>query len=191
MTPQSTELFLAYGRDWNDRFMFMLDPVDEATARQAYEAKQKIAIAAGDEPLALGWDNRDEENGNRATWLIHANPGAAEGARFEVTFFNFWGTEEGRYVFHEQDNGRLLLTQVDVFHYEDHSRRLELDEWSRYEETKFRADGYSNHTVRTRLPDGSKDIQFTEYTGTDITANWEPIPAWGDWDGLTRDDRFA
>lgn len=186
---------LIYGSRWNNGFSMMLGAVSESVAREHYDQGLTISIASGVAELAAARpDDLAFEGEQPAEWSLYTElsrsvrrPSQPDVAMVE--FYNFWGSREATYYFYRQEDGRLFLQQVNEYDFADDTAFAEDNEWSVLTEHAFRPDGYSSVVVRRELPDGSTDVEMTEYSGGDFSTHWEPVPAWGDWASITRRDR--
>ncbi|NUR07605.1 MAG: hypothetical protein HOQ22_16305 [Nocardioidaceae bacterium] len=180
-------MHLAYGNLWNNDLKLMIDPVPAEDAKVRYERGDEVMVAAGRVPLAgveAGSDDRPDEP-EPAVWSLYAE---LDRGYVEVEFFNAFGTREATYSFQQQDDGRLFLFEVSEYDFERRTPETGDWDWSRVEEHSFEPDGSSSTVVRTKAGSGT-DVAMQEYTGTDVERNWEPVPAWGDWDSITRRQR--
>ena len=175
-----------YGSRWNSDLMVMLDPVGEDEARTAYEHGGVISAAAGPAPLVgiVPGAPGNTYGEDPAAWSFYAELGDGY---LQVSFYNPWGATDARYSFRRQDDGRLFLSNVVEF---DHLDPTDPETgWSTMTQHVFEPDGYSKTTTHTKLPDGSQDVQMTEFRGGDFTHHWEPVPEFGQWAGVLKRQR--
>lgn len=86
----------------------------------------------------------------------------------------------------QQERDRLFLRTVAYWQYPDDGAFHGMDEAALFEEVRFSLDG----TSRTITDDKSKPVlDVVDRRDVDLAANWEPIPEFGDWEGLGRLDR--
>ncbi len=176
-------MHLVFGKLWNNDLLLMVDPVSEEDARAAYEKGAEIMVAGGRVPLSTveaGSDDRPVDP-EPATWSLYAE---LDRGYVEVEFFNAFGTREATYSFDRQDDGRLFLTEVGEYDFAERTMDTDDNDWTSVEEHAFAPDGTSSKVVRTRT-----GVTMEEFTGTDVERNWEPVPAWGEWDSITRRQR--
>lgn len=186
---------LIFGVTWHPELKLMMEPMTEEEARVAYEAGHEVTIACGAHEL-LPEDPADLEliGDQPAEWSLYTeltrSQRDAETENVAVLdFYDFWGTRVLTYFFYEQPDGRLFLANAAEYEFSDATQQHDEYDWTVMTMHRFRPDGYSSVSVHRLLPDGSTDVTMTEYADGDFTTHWEPVPAWGDWDSITRRDR--
>jgi hypothetical protein len=101
-----------------------------------------------------------------------------------VSFKDIRGRTDLQYSFTRVDDERLFLTAVTSWHYPDGARfEFEAD---RIESCAYRPDGYASRLVDES---GSEHVEVSEYLDSPVDANWEPVPAFGQWASVARYDR--
>jgi hypothetical protein len=182
-------MHLIHGSLWNNDLRLMMDPVPADEARAVYERGGEIMVAAGRVPLqgvAADSAEPDPEDPEPAAWSLYAE---LDRGFVEVEFFNLFGTREATYSFRRQPDGRLFLAEVAEYDFDQRTADTGDWDWSSVEEHLFEPDGTSSLTRRRKLPDGSTDVTTEDFKGGDFAAHWEPVPAFGEWDSITRRQR--
>lgn len=98
-----------------------------------------------------------------------------------------WGayhqSEHGRP--YEGNDGRIFLRSIVWYVYPEGERFFRRNESIATVHMDFRPDGYGKEDRVTHHGFGKpSDIETREFRDVDMTANWFPIPEFGDWDAL-------
>ncbi len=90
------------------------------------------------------------------------------------------------YIFGFRKTGeRLFLEYIKAYTYPDMSKYYGQDESIKVVANYYKPDGVVE--VETN-DDAMPDISVVHVKGVDVSAHWEPIPAFGDWESLGRFD---
>lgn len=186
---------LIFGITWHPGFKLMMEPLSEEEARAAYEAGTEVTIACGaDELMPEDLADLEFTGDQPAEWSLYTEltRSTRDDENHDVAvldFYDVWGTRVLTYYFDRQPDGRLFLANAAEYEFTDATQQHDEYDWTVMTEHLFRTDGYSSITVHRLLPDGSTDVTMTEYSGGDFSTHWEPVPAWGQWDSITRRHR--
>lgn len=107
-----------------------------------------------------------------------------ENSYIEVSFVDSAGRTHTAYGFSKVDSSKLFMTEVTVWSYPEGARSK--SQASVVESLEYKPDGY----LCRRVNDKSLDhIQKTEYTDVPVDVNWEPVPEFGQWESIARENR--
>lgn len=102
-----------------------------------------------------------------------------------VTFLDGAGRRSVEYVF-ARHGDRLFLGGVHLWTYPNDDPLLRLSDAIVHEDVRFRDDG----RVQRVITDKDKGFRDTvDYTDVPLDTNWEPVPAFGDYDSIARFER--
>jgi hypothetical protein len=160
----------SYCGQWNWLREKPIDPIDPA------EAARRHAAGEGE-----GYTAVSEEDGSVDLVVdVALAPG-----NVAVHFADEFGRRELIYTFRRQENGHLFLSEVISYEYGDSTDRGDYAEPIGTETFEFDPDG----VVRRITQDSARGGTLEERDTVDVAPNWEPVPAFGQYDSITREDR--
>lgn len=160
---------VSYCRRWNFKRNRPIDPLTEEEARQRDEAGELYSVVVGD-PAAP----------DRIIEVVRPN-------HIGVWFFDPQQRQSLNYTFRRAGDGRMFLRNIIRWAYPNDEARM-LNQCSLIEEIQYEEGGIAHHEVRDKEAD---EIKRTSYRDVSLDINWEPVPAFGDWDSIIRYDRSA
>ena len=190
MTPAQREERLVtdmvYGQRWNSTMRFMIDVTTEADARKRYVDGPWFSVAVGQDLLTTPEQAEEAEAAGQhrpvPDFSLEIMPGATTINSF---FYDDEGSVKAIYTW-RPEGSRLFLFNVTIYTYPDEPLHYGQDECEFVDSFEFHLDATSRseHTVRT-----TRLVTAIDRRNVDLTKNFEPIPAFGQWAGLGRADR--
>jgi hypothetical protein len=163
-----------YFKRWNGIQDRPLNPMSEKVAAKRFESGPWFSVALTDDP-------RFGDHGVVPDALLELEPQARV---VKVYHFTPAGSVATIYIFDRQGD-RLFLSQAFHYTYADDQQHTLMDS-TVVSSFDFDQDG----TVTIRDDDTSRPtISSSERRGVDLSSNWEPVPAFGDWASLSRRER--
>jgi hypothetical protein len=169
-----------YCHRWNDWLWQPRQPLREKQARARFNGEVPdpndwfSVVAFGDGMPDSGVPD----------YVLEVLPHAAY---INVFFYDM--THNLRFIYgFEKTEGRMFLSELTEYTYPDDGKRYTQGDCTIVESFIYRPDGY----VRSRLDDNARPtIEVTEYRDVDVSAHWEDIPEFGNWEPFGRHYRWA
>ena len=169
---QDMTLF-TYARRWNGLTHNEIDPISETVARDLFAGGEEFFIAV----------QRKADTGAPIAFLeIGGNPVVANACRLDETE----RIDEAYSFQYVAEQGLLFLSRVTSYGYgtDEYVPRSRSDLSYTY---YFKP--HSDVVVIEEYREATGDLERSERHGVDLTHNWEPLPSFGDWEGLLRFER--
>jgi hypothetical protein len=176
-----------YGRRWNDRMRFMIDPIDPEVAHGRFDNGGGFTVAVG-RGLATSVEQARE---TAAAGLQLPVPDYAiemdtQWVAFSSYFFSDAGSVFAIYNFRRVTAEWLFLSSVTGYVYPDQASY-----WAPYQATtvtgfRYTMDGFSREETETA---GRDMLDIIDRRDVPIDHHWEPYPKFGHWNSLGRDRR--
>jgi hypothetical protein len=155
---------VAYCYDWNSLLKAPRDPYDERTANDRHDRGELYtALLGGASAPHTVVQVRLETGAVLVNFLDH-----------ELRFYML-------YSFGQPEGSRLFLSEYRSSRFDEQGQKISSDI------IYFKKDGLLT-VLETDLTTRMTDQYNVE---TDVSANWEPIPTFGDYESITRFDRWA
>lgn len=165
----------AYCREWNDAQWAPIDPISADEARLRFdggvtESLQWFSVVARRDGV---------HDDGPVEFVLEVLPHADY---VKVKFFEVSHSLGLSFGFTKVE-GRLFLDEIVQYTYDDGASYHLESEASVIDASSFVTDGLVHRTV----DDTSKPTVLEEdYRGVDVSAHWEPIPEFGQWESLGR-----
>ena len=168
--PASSVEPVSYCQRWNNKLSKPIDPLTAAEAMKRDQAKEWYTVVLGDPAAPRCYVEVAWENDHVGVWFLDD----------ELRQF-------AHHSFTKVDDERLFLDAVTLWHFPDGAGRR-LTDAAVIEKLLFERDG----VVRRRLTDvKTRDVTTEHWSDVPLDINWERVPAFGDYQSLTRLDREA
>ncbi|WP_433336095.1 hypothetical protein [Spirillospora sp. CA-294931] len=160
-----------------------------------YCFKWNYADGVPGEPLTEAEAQTRDDTGEEYTAIMPSRPGAASPTLVTlvrktgvvvVTFLDDPGRKAVEYTFIKKAHENLFLARAHIWTYPNDEPGLRLSDSSTHETVCYREDGFVKRAVKNKLERSQETI---EHTGVLVDANWEPIPAFGDYRSIARFER--
>lgn len=163
---------------------------------QSWHPTRNQPTEALDEAEALARFNGERSNPDWFTVAAFADDATSEqvpefyaeitphGAYAAVYFIDPFGSIH--YIFGFRKTGeQLFLEDITAYTYPAMAKYYGQDECTKVVSYFYKTDG----TARVRIDDdAAPDISYMDVKDVDVSAHWEPIPVFGDWESLGRFD---
>ncbi|MGW5052725.1 hypothetical protein [Actinokineospora sp. NPDC004072] len=160
-------------------YCFKWNYADSAPGEPLTEDEARVRDAAGDEYTAI----MPPRTGAKSPTLVTV---VRKTGVFVVTFLDAPGRKSTEYTFMRKTGESLFLARVHLWKYPDEQAGLRLSDASSHETVTYREDGYVKRLIRNKV---DRVQETVEYTDVPVDANWEPVPAFGDYRSIARYDR--
>lgn len=160
---------VSYSRRWNFIRNRPIDPLTEDEAKQRDTAGELYSVVVGD-PAAP----------DRIIEVVRPD-------HIGVWFFDPRQRQSLNYVFRRTDDETMFLHNVTRWGYPDDGART-LTGANVIEEIEYEPDGIAHHEVRD---DTAGETTRKSLRDINLGINWEPVPAFGDWQSIVRYNRDA
>lgn len=159
---------VTYCRRWSFRTQRVTDPltVEQAAKLDAAGEWYTVVLGALTAPTAI----LDVVRGNR---------------HIDVTFPDDRGRQVLTYDFRQVDDDTMFLTTMTRWEYGDEQART-ISQADVVDKFSYRDDGTVHREVRDVR---ARERRTTDFSGVDVSINWEPVPAFGDWESIARRER--
>jgi hypothetical protein len=159
---------VTYSRRWNKGQKKPLDPVSAEEARRLDEEGDYYTVVFGD--------------GDTPSGYIEVNWGEQYLA---VYFLDAQSRPWLVYSFTRLDEDRMFMDSVMRWEYPDDTARA-MSGATLTEELRYRQDGVVQREVRD---DAAREVRRQTVTDVPLDINWEPVPRFGEWESVARQDR--
>lgn len=111
--------------------------------------------------------------------------------RWEVDYLGVWFLDDAgnrylKYSFTKESGSQLFLDNITAWNYPTEVRKYSLNEAESIDEISYRPDG----VIRVEATDNrTKMVEVTDKHSVDVSAHWEPVPQFGEWQSVARWDR--
>jgi hypothetical protein len=154
---------VTYARRWNLVLGKPLDPVSEQEARRLDEAGDFYLVVFDGGYVQVNWAER----------------------ALAVYFLDERTRPWLCYTFVRLDEDRMFMESVLRWEYPDETARA-MTGATLTEELRYRQDGVVEREVRD---DVAREVRRQTITDVSVDINWEPVPRFGEWDSVVRQDR--
>lgn len=164
-----------YAKVWDDIVHVMAGPITES------EALRLFVDAAATEWYSVGVFGDDVPEGGVPEFTLEIVPGPSY---ISVTFYDQLYRMRYKYGFRRHES-RMFLESVTSWTYPDEERFYRRNKSSLTEIRTFTLDGtmhWYSHDKRTGMVE-----EFD--APADVSTHWEPVPAFGDWESISRFER--
>ncbi|GAB3300110.1 hypothetical protein EK0264_18580 [Epidermidibacterium keratini] len=152
-----------YGRDWHPVLKKPIAEITETEAKQRWAKGPAFSVSK----LSPGHDQPDY------TLLVGPEGEVVRTQRYRPT-----GAIDTIYTF-RPEAGQMFLNEVVAYAYPDDAKYYDQFQSAAVSTIGFRPDGGA---VRRFSVSGSHDARVSRYTDVDVSAHWEPMITFGDWD---------
>ena len=159
---------VTYCRRWNFLHDQPIDPLTEAQARKRDAAGKLYTVVLG-----------DPAGPEKIIEVVRAS------GHVGVAFFDPLQRQSLYYTFTRVDDDTMFLHGMTNWKYPNDAAKT-INESCWIEHFEYHQDGIVEHEVRDEQAD---EIRITKYRDVKLDINWEPVPAFGDWDAIARYDR--
>ncbi|MDA3803985.1 hypothetical protein ACMT9U_06530 [Clavibacter sp. Sh2036] len=164
-------MMYVYGTRWSGRKRGPLEALTESEARRRFDG----LVAEPDHWFSVGVKRDEADELAAPEFILEILPHAKY---VKVIFVDQHHTQRFAYGFTNME-GRMFMTDVTEHRYPDAERFRPLNEAVWYESMLIKPTGYVKETVYDY---SVNETHLSEYKDVDVTANWEDVPEFGDWE---------
>lgn len=167
---------LEYAKGWNHKTLRMGQPMTAADAAQRY------TTGPDTDWFSVGAFGDDVPDGGVPDYVLEIVPGPSF---ISVSVFDQFYCLRYKHEFRRHEN-RLFLEEIVRWDYPNDGNTYSMSKAVLVESVTFRPDGTGASKTtdyRTNMVDAFKIKDM------DMTAHWEPIPVFGEWDSIARFER--